>query len=81
VDSVRIPFDVLLHALGLMHVSLDGRNMRRTAQRFYPPRREFPVAAENPMRWLDNCRAGFPTLSHTEHVFLTGPSSTSQWVF
>lgn len=49
-DSVRIPFGVLFNALGLMYLTLDGRNMRTTAQRFCLRRREFPVAAENPMR-------------------------------
>jgi hypothetical protein len=50
VDFVRILFDALFNALGLMYLTLDGRNIRTTAQRFYLPRREFPVAAENPMR-------------------------------
>jgi hypothetical protein len=50
VDFVRIPFVVLFKALGLMYLTLDGRNICTTAQRFSLPRREFPVAAENPMR-------------------------------
>jgi len=43
-DSLRCP---LFKSLGLMCLSLDGRNTRTTAQRFCLRHREFPVAAED----------------------------------
>jgi hypothetical protein len=49
VDSVRIPFVDLSKSLGLMYLTLDGRNICITAPRFCLPRREFPVAVENLM--------------------------------
>jgi hypothetical protein len=49
--SYGFPFVVLLQSLGLMCLTLDGRNICSTAQRFCLPRREFPVAAENIMQF------------------------------
>lgn len=46
-DALRRPFK----SLGLMYLTLDGRNICTTAQRFCLPRREFSVAAENLMRF------------------------------
>lgn len=48
-DFVRIPFVVLFKSLGLMYLTLDGRDIYTIAQRFYRRRREFPIAAENLM--------------------------------
>jgi hypothetical protein len=47
-DSLRCPFRITWAYC--MYLTLDGRNICRTAQRFYLPRREFPVAVDNLMR-------------------------------
>ena len=44
-DALHRPFE----SLGLTYLTLDGRNICTTAQRFCLPRREFPVAVENLM--------------------------------
>jgi hypothetical protein len=44
--SYGIPFVVVFKSLGLMYLTLGGRNICTTAQRFCLPRREFPVTAE-----------------------------------
>ncbi len=49
--SYGFPFVVLFQSLGLMCLTLDGRNIRTTVQRFCLPRREFPVAAESLVRF------------------------------
>lgn len=46
-DALHRPFK----SLGLMYLTLDGRNICTTAQRFCLPRREFPVVAGNLVRF------------------------------
>jgi len=45
--TYEIPFVVLFKSLELRYLTSDGRNIYTTAQKFCPPRRELPVAAEN----------------------------------
>lgn len=46
-DFVRISLVVVFKSLGLMYLTLDGRHIRRTARKFFLPRREFSIAAEH----------------------------------